>query len=169
VTGEPAILAAEAVPLAAIATSTYGRAVLAKAWDDVADASLKAGLKLLQRVFGHRKDDEGLPAAVAEVIDHPGDEDYLALLKLEIRKAIERDAALAREIAAIVADAGPTGNVTQHVVSGHDSNVFGRDGYIAGRDIKITRPPGPACSSGTPPGDRLRHPGSSWPGRSGRT
>jgi hypothetical protein len=140
VAGELATLAAEAVPLAAVAASTYGNAVLAKAWDNVADASLKAGLKLLQRVFGRRKDDEELPAVVAEVIDHPGDEDYLAPLRLEIRKAMERDAALAREIAAIVADARPTGNVIRNVVSGRDTNIFGRDGYVAGRDIKIIRP-----------------------------
>jgi hypothetical protein len=140
VAGELVTIAAEAVPLAAVAASTYGKAVLAKGWDNVADASLRAGLKLLQRVFGRRKDDEELPAVVAEVIDHPDDEDYLAPLKLEIRKAMERDAALAREIAAIVADARPTENVTNHVVSGRDSNVFGRDGYIAGRDIKFIRP-----------------------------
>lgn len=106
-TGELATIAAEAVPLAAVAASTYGKAVLAKAWDDAADASLKAGLKLLQRVFGRSQDDEELPAAVAEVIEHPGDEDYLAQLRLEIRKAMERDAALAGEIAAIVAAARP--------------------------------------------------------------
>lgn len=138
--GELATLAAEAVPFAAVAASVYGKAVLAKAWDNVADASLRAGLKLLQRVFGRSKDDEEVPAVVAQVIDHPGDEDYLAPLKLEIRKAMERDAALAREIAAIVAEARPAGNVTMHVVSGRDSNVFGRDGYIAGRDFKVIRP-----------------------------
>lgn len=140
-TGELATIAAEAVPLAAVAASTYGKAVLAKAWDDAADASLKAGLKLLQRVFGRSQDDEELPAAVAEVIEHPGDEDYLAQLRLEIRKAMERDAALAGEIAAIVAAARPAGDVTEQIVSGRDSNIFGRDGYIAGRDIKFIRPP----------------------------
>jgi hypothetical protein len=142
VTGELATLAGEAVPLAAVAAGTYGKAVLASAWDNVADASLRAGLRLLQCVFGRRNDDdEELPTVVAEVIDHPGDEDYLAPLRLEIRKAMERNAATAREIAAIVADAMSTGNVTQRVASGRDSNVFGRDGYIAGRDIKFIRPP----------------------------
>ena len=54
--GELATLAAEAVPLAAVAARTYGTAVLAKVWDNVADESLRAGLKLLQRVFGIERD-----------------------------------------------------------------------------------------------------------------
>jgi len=136
VTGELATLAAEAMPLAAAAVSAYRRAVLAKAWDNVADTSIKAGLKLLQLVFGRRADDEELPVVVAEVIDHPDDEDYLAALRLKIRRAMEENAVLAREIDAIVAAARPAATIT----SGRDMNVFGRDGYIAGRDIKFIRP-----------------------------
>ena len=135
-TGELATLAAEAMPLAAAAVSAYRRAVLAKAWDNVADTSIKAGLKLLQLVFGRRADDEELPVVVAEVIDHPDDEDYLAALRLKIRRAMEENAVLAREIDAIVAAARPAATIT----SGRDTNVFGRDGYIAGRDIKFIRP-----------------------------
>jgi hypothetical protein len=41
--GEEIALAAEAVPVATAAIGMYGQAVLAKAWDDVADATIKGG------------------------------------------------------------------------------------------------------------------------------
>jgi hypothetical protein len=43
--GDLATLAADAVPFVTLAVGTYGRAVFANAWDDVADASVKAGLR----------------------------------------------------------------------------------------------------------------------------
>jgi hypothetical protein len=135
--GDLATLATDAAPFAALAVVTYGRAVLAKAWDDVADVSIKAGLKVLQLVFGHKERDEALPDVVAEVIDNPDDEDYLNQLKLTIRKALERDEALAEKVAAIVAEARPSQAITQNVVAGRNAYVFGRDGFVAGRDVRI--------------------------------
>jgi hypothetical protein len=127
------VLAAEAVPIATAAIGMYGKAVLAKAWDDAADVTIKAGVRLLQRVFGHRKEGEELPVVVAEVIAHPDDADVVAQFRLTIRRALEADPDLAKEIAAIVAEAAPTPSVSQHVVAG-------RDAYAAGRDMTITRP-----------------------------
>jgi hypothetical protein len=138
--GDLATLAADAVPFVALAVGTYGRAVLAKAWDDVADASVKAGLKVLHLVFGRRNDDEALPDVVMEVIDNPGDEDYLSQLRLTIRKALERDAALADKVAAIVAEARSSQSVNQNVQAGNNAYVFGRDGFVAGRDVRINDP-----------------------------
>jgi hypothetical protein len=129
-----ATLAAEVVPFATAAVGMYGRAVLAKAWDNVADATIKTGTRVLQAIFGQKKDGEELPVVIAEVIDNPGDEDYVNALKLKIRKALEADVALARDIAAIVAEARPNVTVNQHVVAG-------RDAYNAGRDMNINRRP----------------------------
>jgi hypothetical protein len=127
-------LAAEAVPIATAAIGMYGRAVLAKAWDDVADVTIKAGLRLLQRVFGRKKDGDALPAVLADVVAHPDDSDVVAQFRLTIRKALETDPALAQEVAAIVAGASGGTSVSQHVVAR-------RDAYVAGRDMKITRHP----------------------------
>jgi hypothetical protein len=127
-------LAAEAVPIAAAAIGMYGKAVLAKVWDDAADATIKAGLKLLQRVFGHRKDGEALPDVVADVVAHPNDEDVVAQFRLTIRRALEADPGLAKEVAAIIVEASPGTSVSQHVVAG-------RDAYTAGRDMTITQRP----------------------------
>jgi hypothetical protein len=141
--GELAAVAAEATPLAVAAAKTYGKTVLARAWDDAGDASVRAGVRLLQRVFGHKKQGDGLPPVITEVIKNPGDEDYVAQLRLAIRKALEADKRLAGEIAIILNDVSDMPQAAQHVVSGRDSSVnfFGRDGFIAGRDIKFSSPP----------------------------
>ena len=71
-------LAAEAAPIATAAIGMYGRAVLAKAWDDVSDVTIKAGLQILQRIFGRKKNDKALPNVIADVAAHPDDSDVLA-------------------------------------------------------------------------------------------
>lgn len=129
--GEVATLAAEAVPYAGAALGAYGAAVLGKTRDDLADATTGTGRRLLQRIFGRRRDGEVLPVVLAEVIANPGDEDYLAALRLAIRKALESDAGLAAEIREIIVADHPIG-ATQHITAG-------RDAYVAGRDMRINR------------------------------
>jgi hypothetical protein len=138
--GELAAVAAEATPFAVAAARTYGKAVLAKASDDVADVSVKAGVRLLQSIFGRRKQSEQLPAVIIEVIKNPDDEDYVAQLRLAIRKALENDEAVVGETTIILKDARDAiRKPTQKIISGRDSNVnfFARDGFVAGRDIKF--------------------------------
>lgn len=127
-------LATEIVPVAMTATGMYGQAVLAKAWDDVADVTIKAGMRVLQRVFGLKKEDDALPGVLADVVAHPDDSDVVAQFRLTIRRALEADPALAKEVAAIMAEATPAGSVSQRVTAG-------RNAYVAGRDMTITRRP----------------------------
>ena len=63
---------------------------------------------------------------------HPDDEDVVAQFRLTIRRALQADPALAKEVAAIVAEASPRKSVSQHVVAC-------RDAYTAGRDMTINR------------------------------
>lgn len=132
--GGEVALAAEVVPIATAAIGVYGKAVLEKAWEDVADGTIKAGLKILHRIFGRHKDDKALPDVIAEVVENPGDGDVVAQFRLAVRKALEADSALAADVAAIVAEAGPSVSISQHVVAGHDA-------YVAGRDMTINRRP----------------------------
>ncbi|SRR5579872_6753273 len=125
-------LAAEVTSYAVAALSAYGAAVLAKAEGDLANATVGAGHRVLQRIFGRRQDGETLPAVLAEVIENPGDEDYLGALRLAIRKALESDSGLQAQVREIIAAAGPAELVTQHVKAD-------RDAYVAGRDMTITR------------------------------
>jgi hypothetical protein len=133
--GDIATLAAEVTPAAAAALAAYGTAVLAKAKDDLADATVGAGRRVLQRVFGRRTEHDGLPVVLAEVIENPDDEDYLAALRLAIRKALQDgDARLLADVRAIIGEAQPHVTVTQTVTAG-------RDAYVAGRDMTVTRSP----------------------------
>ena len=127
-------LATEIVPVAMTAIGMYGQAVLAKAWDDVADVTIKAGMRVLQRVFGLKKEGDALPGVLADVVAHPDDSDVVAQFRLTIRRALEADPALAKEVAAIMVEAAPAGSVSQRVTAG-------RDAYVAGRDMTITRRP----------------------------
>jgi hypothetical protein len=131
--GDIATVAAEVTPVAAAALAAYGTAVLAKAKDDLADATVGAGRRLLQRIFGRRPEDDDLPVVLAEVIENPDDEDYLGALRLAIRKALQAgDAQLLADVRAILGEAQPHATVTQTVSAG-------RDAYVAGRDMTVTR------------------------------
>jgi hypothetical protein len=144
--GELATLAAQSMPYLTAAVGAYGGAVLAKAKDEVADATVGWGRRLLQRIFGQRKAGETLPVALAEAIGHPGDQDYLNALQFAVRKALEADATLAREIEAILAEARPNVTVNQHARAergGVAQNVTaGRDSIVSARDTTIYRDPG---------------------------
>jgi hypothetical protein len=131
--GDIAAVAAEVTPVAAVALTAYGTAVLAKAKDDLADATVGAGRRVLQRIFGRRPEGGELPAVLVEVIENPGDDDYLGALRLAVRKALQAgDAQLLADVREILAAARPDVTVTQNISAG-------RDAYVAGRDMTITR------------------------------
>src|SRR4051812_35729215 len=114
VSGEVA-LAAEVVPVVMAAVGTYGQAVLGQAWDDVADVTIKTGMRVLQRLFGLKKESDALPGVLADVVAHPDDSDVVAQFRLAVRRALEADPALAKEVAAIMVEAAPAGSVSQRV------------------------------------------------------
>jgi hypothetical protein len=125
-------LVTEATPYLTAAATAYGAAVLAKVRDEAADATAGVGLKLLQRVFGRKKDDEALPAPLEAVVANPGDDDALGMLRYAIRQALEADDAMLAEVKQILA-AAPGTTVTQHISAG-------RDAYVSGHDMTINRP-----------------------------
>jgi len=131
-TGEVATLVADATPYVTAAVGAYGGAVLAKVRDDAADATVGVGRRLLQRVFGRRKEDEPLPVPLAELVSYPDDADVLAALRVAIRRQLEADAAMLADVRSLLASA-PGTTVTQHVRAG-------RDAYVAGRDLNVNRP-----------------------------
>jgi hypothetical protein len=133
--GDIATVAAEVTPAAAAALGAYGVAVLSKAKDDLADATVGAGRRVLQRIFGRRAEGDELPAVLAEVVENPGDEDYLGALRLAIRKALQAgDARLLADVREIIGESRSGVTVTQNVTAG-------RDAYTAGRDLTVTHGP----------------------------
>lgn len=123
-TGDIASMTAEMTPYISAAVSAYGGAVLARARDEAADATIGLGRRLLQKIFGHRDEAESLPAPLADLAVDPRDGDALAAVRLAIRKALEADPAMAAEVRGMLAGAG---GVTQQVHAGRDAYVAGRD------------------------------------------
>lgn len=130
---DTAVLVTDAAPYVTAAASAYGGAVLAKTWDKAADATVSVGTRILQRVFGRKQAGSPLPEPLADVVAHPGDEEYLTVLRVAIRKALERDAAMLAEVRSIVSEIPKTG-VTQHVHAG-------RDAYTSAGDMTIHQRP----------------------------
>jgi hypothetical protein len=120
-------MTAEMTPYISAAVSAYGGAVLARARDEAADATIGLGRRLLQKIFGHQDEAEPLPGPLADLAGDPQDSDALAAVRLTVRKTLEADPALAAEVRAMLAGAG---GVAQQVHAG-------RDAYVAGRDQRI--------------------------------
>ena len=134
-----ATLVASSTPYLSAALAAYGTAVLGKARDEAADATVGVGRRLLQRIFGHRQGDragEALPAALAGAAESPEDADVLGALRLAIRRELEADPAMLADIREILASGQGT---TVHAPRIHS----GRDTYYAGRDLAVNRPAEP--------------------------
>jgi hypothetical protein len=126
----------EVMPYISAAASAYGGAVLAKVQDDAAGATVGFGRRILQRIFGRKKDGEALPDALADVVANPGDDDYVAGLRLAVRKALAGDSQMLAEVREIVKEAKATVSVgPQSAHADHGSNATSA---TAGRDVNTT-------------------------------
>lgn len=145
--GDLAALAAEVSPYVTAAVSAYGAAVLARAQEDAADATVGWGRRILQRIFGVAEDESDAPQEVRDLAGDPEDPDLQAALRVAIRKALAQDPGLAREVRDLLAEA------SRAVVSAGDH------GIAAGRDVTVTASHGGVAagtihgpvSTGTPP------------------
>jgi hypothetical protein len=102
--GEATTLVADATPYMTAAVSAYADAVLAKVRDDAADATAGLGRGVLQRVFGHRHENEALPEPLTVLAADPDDQDVRAMWA-----------------------ASPNTSITQHIHAGRDTYIAGRD------------------------------------------
>ena len=125
--GDAASLVAEMSPYITAAVSAYGGAVLARAKDEAADATVGLGRRLLQKVFGSRDQAEPLPGPLADLAADPRDDDALAACRMAIRKVLAADPAMAAELQSMLAGA-PT--VSQQVHAGRDAYAAGRDQVV---------------------------------------
>lgn len=97
----------EIVPYVTAAAAVYGGAVAQKASDAGADATVSLGRRILHRLFQSGRAEQ-VRAAVADVADQPGDEDSIAVLQAQLRKALAQDPELAQELSTMVRGAGGT-------------------------------------------------------------
>ncbi|MGW8889972.1 hypothetical protein [Streptomyces sp. NPDC055749] len=100
-------VAGEIAPYVTAAVGAYGTAVLTLAADTSADATVGLGRRILQRIRGNEEDPAGLDRldqAVAEAAQAPEDEDFQAMLRVQIKKALLADAELTADIARMVSE-----------------------------------------------------------------
>ena len=128
---EIAQVAAEVAPF----VIAYGTAVAEKAKDDLADATVGVGKKLLQAIFRRKKGEEPLPEIVVEAIEKPGDSVVQGALQYAIREALKSNAQVLAEVREILSAAGADESIR---AGGHVFNVkAGRNAYVSGRDQAI--------------------------------
>lgn len=88
------------------AVGAYGTAVLTRGEDAAADATVRLGQRLLTRLRRNPESGEQIVEAVEDVAAHPGDGDYLGLLRAKIVRVVDGDRTLAEDLAELLAAAG---------------------------------------------------------------
>ncbi|MEW1836610.1 hypothetical protein AB0392_01460 [Nonomuraea angiospora] len=124
--GDLVTLAGQISPYVTAAVGAYGAAVLGRVQDESADATVVWGRRLLQRIFGISDEDDQAPEAVRDLAATPDDLDVQAALRLQIRKVLAADPALAEEIRQMLARAATVPN-TSAIASGSRSVAAGQD------------------------------------------
>ncbi|MFF5075811.1 hypothetical protein ACFY36_02085 [Actinoplanes sp. NPDC000266] len=105
-------MTAAVVPYVSAAVGAYGAAVLERVQDAAADSTVGLGGRLLQRFLNHGGSTAGVQGAVAELAEDVSDEDRVAALRVQVRKALAADPELAAEVRGLLAEAGVSVSVT---------------------------------------------------------
>lgn len=99
-------------PYVSAAIGAYGSAVLTKAQDVAADETVSLGRRLLQRIWQRPESQAALGSAVSDRVQAPDGDDSLAALRLQIKKALAADPALAKELADMLGPAAASMTVS---------------------------------------------------------
>ncbi|CAM5472300.1 hypothetical protein GCM10010299_20820 [Streptomyces tanashiensis] len=100
------LTAAEVTPYVVTAISAYGTAVLTRAGDQAADATVSLGREILERFTRRNRRRTELESAVRDVAEDPQDVDSQAALRGQLRRILEGDPELGDELAALLAQSG---------------------------------------------------------------
>jgi hypothetical protein len=118
---------AAVVPYLGALAGAYGSAVVARVTEDgpeaAADATVSLGRRLLRRLLTAPHSGQAIGAAVTELGEHPDDEDFAAVMRVQLKKAMADDPTLMAEIAQILTEAGPGGNSSVAVSSSQGVQV----------------------------------------------
>ncbi|MFI6725153.1 hypothetical protein NRF20_20340 [Streptomyces sp. R-74717] len=119
-------VASEIAPYVTAAVGAYGTAVLTRATDASADATVSLGRRILQRIRGNQQDSAELDRAVAEAAEAPEDEDFQAMLRVQIKRALLADAELTADIARLLSQSSVslTASGDGSVAVQHNSGVI---------------------------------------------
>ncbi|MBC3982084.1 hypothetical protein H8N01_05790 [Streptomyces sp. AC536] len=95
-------VAHDVVPYVTAAVAAYGAAVVNRTSDVAADATVSLGQRIAQRLWRQEENRGGLEQAIDEVAADPQDEDAQAALRVQVRRILRQDAALAAELAQLL-------------------------------------------------------------------
>ncbi|WP_369359986.1 hypothetical protein [Streptomyces sp. cg2] len=118
-------LLGEVVPAIGAAVGAYGVAVLNRAEEQAADATVHLGQRLLDRILHRTPDATPIEGAVTDLAGAVDDPDALAALRFQIRRVLAADPALATELAALLPEepAVPGGGPRSVTVGGDVSGI----------------------------------------------
>src|SRR5689334_4034532 len=88
------------------AVTAYGSSGLSKATESSADATVRLGGSVLRRVLRRRESASAVQQAVDELAQAPAEAERVAVLKTEIRRAMQADPHLAADVEAMLVQAG---------------------------------------------------------------
>ncbi|MFF0479509.1 hypothetical protein [Streptomyces sp. NPDC004284] len=103
---DASLTATEITPYVVTAISAYGTAVLTRARDQAADATVSLGREILHRFTRRNRRQAELESAVRDVAEDPQDTDSQAALRGQLRRILEGEPELAAEIEALLAQSG---------------------------------------------------------------
>lgn len=125
----------QASPYLTAALGAYGAGVLARGESAAVDATANVGRRLLQAVW-RRRDEQGraeLEASIEDATQETGDEDAIAALRQQIKRALREDPELLHELTGLLpsSDSGvsATASGTRSVAAG------GNVGFVITGDI----------------------------------
>ncbi|GAA4190468.1 hypothetical protein [Microbispora amethystogenes] len=113
-----AVLADQLMPYLTAAAGAYGQAVAAKAQDTIADETVSLGRRLLQRIIKRGQSHAQIQAAITDLAQAQKDanaadtDDAVAALRLQVKKALAADPALAAELTRMLPAAEAPSRVT---------------------------------------------------------
>lgn len=106
-------VAQEVTPYITAAVGAYGAAVLTRAEEQAAEATVSFGQRVLRRLVRRGgTEQQAVTGAVTELAGAPDDADLQAALRLAIRRALLADPQLLAEIDALPRPVPPAGSVT---------------------------------------------------------
>ncbi|WP_369185010.1 hypothetical protein [Streptomyces sp. Y1] len=101
-------LLGQVVPAVSAAVGAYGAGVLTRAEDEAADATVRLGQRLLNRILRRSPRPEPVVAAVTDLAEAAEDPDTVVVLRRQLRRVLTEDPGLAAELAALLPAAGPS-------------------------------------------------------------
>ncbi|WP_433723163.1 hypothetical protein ACQP2Y_46005 [Actinoplanes sp. CA-051413] len=131
--------AAAVMPYVTAVAGAYGAQTLDKlrdrALDQASDATVGLGRRLLNRILGREESRAVIEGALVEVGVTPDDEDTVASLRLQIRKALAADPALAAEVAQMLQSGSAVTAGDYGMATGRDVSIHASSGGVAAGTI----------------------------------